>query len=153
VQGGQVQGRPGQPGSGLPGGVSAQVTEPVRVASGSSASGRHRPVAGPSHPWYEECPGLAGPNHLESSMNPNTPALLLLLAGTACATAGAPSKLPPPSEFRAADGTLVVCTMESSTGTHIRERVCRRVEGSTPNDKQNVETFLRPQPVNTRTGQ
>ncbi len=55
--------------------------------------------------------------------------VMLALAGTACATDGV-ARAPVKDEFTMPDGTRVVCRMEKPTGSNLRERVCRKVDGN-----------------------
>lgn len=74
-------------------------------------------------------------------------ALALALAGAGCATVDpdGPKPVKQLNEFRLADGTLVVCRMEADTGSNIRERVCRTVEGTTLQQRVANDQFMSPQ--------
>jgi hypothetical protein len=77
--------------------------------------------------------------------------LILALSGTACAAGGAHAARPA-DDYRLADGTLVTCRMEAPTGSHIRERVCRRVMETTEAHRSSIDSYMNRPVVNTRTG-
>jgi len=81
-----------------------------------------------------------------------TVAVVLAVLGGACAAVDQPKAARVPDEFRLADGTLVVCRMEAETGSNIRERVCRKVEGSSAAQQNAVSRSLSSQQNNTRIG-
>jgi hypothetical protein len=67
--------------------------------------------------------------------------LCLALLGAACATGGR-SAAAQPDRFVLPDGTRMVCEMEMVTGTHLRERVCRRDEKQTVAEKEGQRQLL-----------
>jgi carbonic anhydrase/acetyltransferase-like protein (isoleucine patch superfamily) len=76
-------------------------------------------------------------------------ALFLAVLGAACATTDGAVAAKVPDQFTMPDGTLVVCTMESETGSHRRERICRsQAETSAVTKNQNERTMTK-QPINT----
>lgn len=79
-------------------------------------------------------------------------AVVLASMGAACAAVDQPKTAKVADEFRLADGTLVVCRMEAETGSNIRERVCRRVEGSSAAQQNATGRVLTSQQNNARKG-
>jgi hypothetical protein len=76
-------------------------------------------------------------------------ALFLAITGAACATTDGAVAAKVPDQFTMPDGTLVVCTMESDTGSHRKERVCRRqTEPSAVTKNENERTMTRA-PIST----
>ncbi len=77
--------------------------------------------------------------------------LILALSGTACAAGGAQAARPV-DDYRLADGTQVTCRMEAPTGSHIKERVCRRVAETSEAKRITIDSYMNRPVVNTRTG-
>lgn len=75
--------------------------------------------------------------------------VILAVLGAACAAVDQPKTPRLPDEFRLSDGTLVVCRMEATTGSNFRERVCRKVEGTSPEKQSALSRTLSPPRVNT----
>ncbi len=79
-------------------------------------------------------------NHAPRDDRRSRSVLSVLLLFIACATA---SQSVEPNTYVKEDGTRIVCELEAATGTNRRERVCREVEASDLEGRNEIDGLVR----------